>query len=148
MNLEFNESQLRGEESVVVENVIGFWKSTTNTQNGYFQETNGKLLRYATQVIKRIEKANIDPATGISSKPATLDGLHQLIFNSNGDGVELIRDFQNIQDIPSYEKNQNDDIAIYFLENYFCTNSVIFQNTYEIRNLFARMQNDNNSKGD
>lgn len=130
-----------GEEDVVIENTCKIFKTLNKSSNMYFEVMAENLLRYGLQVLKRIEKANINPKTGISSKPATMIRFNQLIHNSNGEGRKMIQEFKNIYGISPLEKKQNDDVASWFLDDYFVPNSKTYENTSIVRAQFVKLTN-------
>lgn len=130
-----------GEEDVVIENTCKIFKTLNKSSNMYFEVMAENLLRYGLQVIKRIEKANVNPKTGISSKPATMIRFNQLIHNSGGEGRKMILEFKNISGITSLEKKQNDDVASWFMDDYFVPNSKTYENTSIVRAQFVKLTN-------
>ena len=130
-----------GEEDVVIENTCKIFKTLNKSSNMYFEVMAENLLRYGLQVLKRIEKANTNPKTGTSSKPATTIRFNQLIHNSSGEGRKMIQEFKNIHGISPLEKKQNDDVASWFLDDYFVPNSKTYENTSIVRAQFVKLTN-------
>lgn len=130
-----------GEEDVVIENTCKIFKTLNKSSNMYFEVMAENLLRYGLQVLKRVEKANINPKTGLSAKPATMIRFNQLIHNSNGEGRKMVLEFKNINGISQLEKKQNDDVASWFLDDYFVPNSKTYENTSIVRAQFVKLTN-------
>lgn len=128
-----------GEEDVVVENMCRIFTALNKSNNMYFQVMAENLLRYGLMVLKRLEKASINPKTGIPTKPATMVRFSNLIHNSNAEGVKMVTEFKKISNITALERKQNADIAAWFLDDYFVVNSKTYENTSIVRAQFVRL---------
>ena len=81
----------------------------------YFQNVSNDLLEKSIKLIKRIEAAYTDPATGISSKPATLITLNDVLTNTANRGRDMVNELTKIPTISDDEEKENKDIADWFL---------------------------------
>jgi len=122
-----------GEEDAVVENMCKTFNTLNKSKNMYFQVMAENLLRYGLKVLKRLEEANMDYETGISSEPATLIRFNILIHDSNGEGKKMVQKFRNISGITPLEKKENADIAAWFLDDYYQPNSKAYEDTSIVR---------------
>lgn len=129
-----------GDEDVVVENTCRIFNALNKSNNMYFQVMAETLLRNGLAVIKRIEKASVDPRTGIPAKPATMIRFSNLIHNSSGEGVKMVKEFKNISNISPTERKNNADIASWFLDSYFVGgNAKEYQDTSIVRAQFVKL---------
>ena len=53
----------------------------------------------------------------------------------------MVQAFKNIQNISELEKKQNDDVASWFLDDYFTPNSKTYENTSIVRAQFVKLTN-------
>lgn len=120
---------LYGKEEDVIENIVTTFKMLNPDSAQYFQDMNEQLLRNALKVLKRMKGNN-----------ATLIDLSRLISNTMGSGTKLIIEFQKDIYAPTEAlKSENQDIANYFLIDYFPAKSKTYENTSGVRSQVAKI---------
>ena len=130
---------LDGNEDRIVETITTIFKMLMPDSSTYFTEQADNLLRKAIMVIKRIELAYTDPQTGISSRPATLITLSDLIFNTEGRGRKMAQELGSLPAINVDEKKQNADTRDWFLNKYFSEQSKEYEHTSGVRTQVANL---------
>lgn len=130
-----------GEETEVIETVVTTFLSMEagGGQSPYWGNMTDNLLRKAIMVIKRIEKAYMDFDTGISSRPATLITLSDLIHNTDNRGRDMVNELTSLPTIDDSIQKQNIDTKDWFLNEYFANNSKAYQDTSNIRSDIAKL---------
>lgn len=131
---------LYGDETDVTETIVTTFLTMESSHNAspYWGNMTENLLRKACMVVKRIEAAYEDPETGISSRPATLMTLNDLIHNTNGRGRDMVKELANLP--ASAEVNrENLDTTDWFLNSYFSEQSKTWQDTSNIRAEISRL---------
>lgn len=124
---------LSGKEDEVIETVTTVFIMLSPESNSYFQNLTINLLRYSIMILKRIEAAYTDSKTGISSRPATLLELNDLISNNNGKGIRLAQEISGIPCLTPNEAAQNQEAKDYFMNTYFADRSKVYQDTSNVR---------------
>ena len=130
---------LDGKEDEVIETMTTTFNMLSPDSSTYFQDMSNNLIRRGLMVLKRIEAAYTDAATGISSRPATLIALSDLIHNSGGRGKKMVNELCTIPTPTKSEKKQNEDTRDWFLNEYFADRSKVYENTSGIRTQVANL---------
>ncbi len=130
---------LDGKEEIVIETIVTTFLLLSPDSKTYYKDLADVLLRNAVMVAKRLEDAYMDANTGISSKPATLLVLSDLLNNPDGRGADLVKEFNKIPTIDKSVDKQNKDIVAYFINEYYRQKSIIFQNTSGVRNQINKL---------
>jgi len=131
---------LYGDETDVTETIVTTFLTmeTSNTASPYWGNVTENLLRKACMVVKRIEAAYEDPETGISSRPATLLVLNDLIQNVNGRGRDMVNELTNLPASPEAQR-ENIDTKDWFITSYFVEQSKAWQDASNIRMSISRL---------
>ena len=120
---------LYGKEEDVIENIVTAFKMLNTDSAQYFQDMNEQLLRNALKVLKRTK-----------GNHATLIDLSRLISNTGGSGRKLVQGEFNSMEAPTDAiAKENEDIANYFLSDYFNEKSKTFENTSGVRSQVAKI---------
>ena len=120
---------LYGKEEDVIENIVTAFKMLNPDSAQYFQDMNEQLLRNALKVLKRTKGNN-----------ATLIDLSRLVSNTGGSGRKLVQGEFNSMEAPTDAiAKENEDIANYFLSDYFNEKSKTFENTSGVRSQIAKI---------
>ena len=120
---------LYGKEEDVIENIVTTFKMLNPDSAQYFQDMNEQLLRNALKVLKRTK-----------GNHATLIDLSRLISNTGGSGRKLVQGEFNSMEAPTDAMaKENEDIANYFLSDYFNEKSKTFENTSGVRSQVAKI---------
>lgn len=134
---------LDGRETQVVETIRTTFNMLSPDSATYFQNVSNDLLEKSIKLIKRIEAAYTDPATGISSKPATLITLNDVLTNTANRGRDMVNELTKIPTISDDEEKENKDIADWFLNEYWRDKSKIHENSSNVRmQVAALIQNE------
>lgn len=110
---------LDGPESQVIETVVTTFEMMAPTPNSYFKGQNENLIRKSIMVLKRLESVYMDPVTHISSRPATLIGIANIIFNTNKEGTKMVNELRRIPTRTKDEAAQNIETCDYFTNEYY-----------------------------
>ena len=132
---------LDGKESVVIENITTIFEMLTEDSMTYYKDLANNLLRNALRLLKRMEAAYLDYNTGISSRPATLLALSDLLQNTNNRGRDMVTAFKKIPGVTPQEKKENEDIVGYFIDKYYADRSIDYQNTGGVRTQVSNLIN-------
>lgn len=124
---------LDGKEDEVIENLTTTLNMLTSDSKQYFKDLSNNLIRKSLMVIKRIEAAYTDPKTGISSRPATLLVLSDVINNTNQRGKKMVQELAKIPALTESEEKQNKDTVDWFLQEYYGDRSKIYENSSGVR---------------
>jgi hypothetical protein len=125
---------LDGDETEVSETLATVFEMLTPDSKQYYKDLSNDLIKKSIMVLKRIEFAYTDPDTGISSKPATLIRLSDLIQNTDGSARRILNELSEIPCFSKSEQKQNQDTIAWFLGEYYKErNDVIYQNTSGVR---------------
>lgn len=131
---------LDGDETEVTQTVIDTFLAleASDNQNPYFPTMVKQLLSNACMTIKRIEDAYRDVETGISSRPATLLTLNELVQNVNNRGREMV---QELTSLPASDEvmKQNIEIKDWFLNTYWGAKDNTWRDTSNIRNDISQL---------
>lgn len=130
---------LAGKEDEVIETMTTVFVMLAPDSITYFKTITINLLRKAIMTIKRIEAAHMNFETGISSRPATLIELNDLICNTNGKGVQMVNELVSIPTINESEAKQNQDTKSWFMNDYFSDRSKIYNDASGIRTQVANL---------
>lgn len=132
---------LDDKESVVIENITTIFEMLTPDSMTYYKDLANNLLRNAIRVLKRMEAAYMNYETGVSQRPARLLELNDILQNTNNRGRKTITEFLKIPAVTPEEKKENEDIARYFIDNYYADRSIVWQNTSGVRTQVANLIN-------
>ncbi|HAP15729.1 MAG TPA: hypothetical protein DCR07_06460 [Lactococcus sp.] len=122
---------LFGKEEDVIENMVTAFNMLNPDSQQYFKDMNEQLLRNALKVLKRL-----------NGDKATLIDLSRLISNSMGAGRTMVMSFAKKSaqgGISEALKKENDDVANYFLGDYFNEKSKTYENTSGVRSQIAKI---------
>lgn len=134
---------LDGRETQVVETIRTTFNMLSPDSATYFQNVSNDLLEKSIKLIKRIEAAYTDPLTGLSSKPATLITLNDVLTNTANRGREMVNELIKIPTLNDDEDKENKDIADWFLNEYWRDKSKIHENSSNVRmQVAALIQNE------
>lgn len=125
---------LAGREVDVMENIVTVFATLNPDVPQFFKDLNEQLLRSAIKVLKRLDKAE-----GVEGKYATLINLNRLLQNSAGQGREMLNNFSRIKATTESETADNQDIADWFLNDYFPEGSKTYENTSGIRSQVSKL---------
>lgn len=132
-------SPLYGKEDEVIENLTTTFNMLTPDSKTYFKTLTDNLIRNSVMVLKRIEEAYRDPETGISSRPATLIGLSDIMHNTDNVGRRIMQEFISIPTLTKSEEKQNKDTADWFLTEYYAERSKVYENSSGIRDQISKL---------
>lgn len=130
---------LHGREDEVIENLTTTFTMLAPDSKTYFKNVTDNLIRKSVMVLKRIEEAYRNPDTGISSRPATLFGLFDVLHNTNGIGRRLMNDLLKIPTLTKDEEKQNRDTAAWFNQEYYADGSKYYENSSDVRQQVAKL---------
>lgn len=125
---------MTGKENDVVENMATTFRMLNPDSPQYFLDLNEQLVRNSIKVLKRLDKAE-----GIDGKYSTLINLGRLMQNSGGKGRELVQKFSRAATPTPEEAKENEDIAGWFLNEYFSEKSKIYENCSGVRSQVAKI---------
>lgn len=131
---------LYGDETDVTETIVTTFLSmeSSHSASPYWGNMTENLLRKACMVVKRIEAAYEDVDTGISSRPATILTLNDLIQNTDNRGRDMVNELTNLPASPEVAR-ENIDTKDWFLNSYFSEQSKTWQDTSNIRSEISRL---------
>lgn len=118
---------LYGPEAEVVENIVTVFQSLAETENQFFADKNEILTRNGIMLIKRLY-----------GNDATLLDFSNLIHDTNGQGYAMVKEFQTIKAKTVELDKQNQEIAAWFLEEYFNERSKEFEHFSGLRSQVAK----------
>lgn len=118
---------LFGPEGEVIENIATVYKMLANSTNQFFENKSEMLTRYGIMVVKRLY-----------GNSATLLDFSDLIHDTNGKGYGMIKELQQLRPETVEMGKQNDEIAGYFLNEYFNEKSKEFEHCSGIRSQVAK----------
>lgn len=137
---------LSGPEDDVIENMTTTFKTLSKGSSTFFEDQGEMLMRRALSVLKRMEK---DPKSReyLYGDEATLIDLSTLIHNNESKGRRMVTQFSKIPVRSDEMQKENDDIAAWFLADYFTgSNSAdtrgatkTYEHTSGIRNQVAKL---------
>lgn len=130
---------LDGKEDEVIETLSTVFEMLTPDSSTYFKDIANNLIRKSVMVLKRLEQVYTDDTTNISSRPATLIALSDLVHNTNGLGKKWINELVKIPTLTPEEKKQNEDTRDWFLNEYFNDRSKVYENTNGIRTQISKL---------
>lgn len=119
---------LGGKEEDIIENMATTFKMLNPDAPQYFQDMGEQLLRNALKVLKRLKGDN-----------ANLIDLSRLLSNAMGQGRNMVTAFVKMKAENEAIRKENDDIANYFLSDYFNEKSKTYENTSGIRSQVAKI---------
>lgn len=123
---------LYGKEEDIIENMVTAFNMLNPDSQQYFKDMNEQLLRNALKVLKRLK-----------GNEATLIDLSRLISNAMGEGRKLVMEFtkKSTSDkrLTESMKKENDDVANYFLGDYFNEKSKSYENTSGVRSQISKI---------
>jgi type IV secretory pathway TraG/TraD family ATPase VirD4 len=123
---------LYGDEVEVIENMATTFNMLNADSQQYFKDMNEQLVRNSLKVLKRLY-----------GNKATLIHLSRLIQNSGGQGRQMVLDFTRVP-TPSEEiAKENQDLASWFLNDYFMERSKTYENTSGIRSQITKITSNN-----
>lgn len=131
---------LYGDETDVTETIVTTFLSmeSSHSASPYWGNMTENLLRKACMVVKRIEKAYEDIDTGVSSRPATIFTLNDLVQNTDNRGRDMVNELTNLPASPDVAR-ENIDTKDWFLNSYFSEQSKVWQDTSNIRAEISRL---------
>ena len=124
---------LDGPEDLIIEKITTIFEMLTADSQTYFKDIANNVLRNSIKMIKRLEYANMNFDTGISSSPATLIRLNDVLTNTGNRGRDAVAELRNIPTHTDDEKKENEDIASWFIDVYYADRSVVWQNSSGVR---------------
>ena len=130
---------LDGPETQVAETLVTTFHMLSPESNSYFETLNTTLLDRGVKALKRIEAVYTNPATGISSRPATFITLNELLNNTSNKGRELINELRNIPTLTDEERRENLEIAEWFLNEYYKDRSKTYDDASNVRNQINKL---------
>lgn len=113
---------LYGDEEDVVENIATTFRMLSNGSSDFFKDQNETLIRNSLKVLKRLY-----------GNKATFIDFYRLITNSNGIGRKMITAFSRINAENEAIQRENEDIASYFLNDYFNEKSKTYEHCSDVR---------------
>lgn len=122
---------LFGKEEDVIENMVTAFNMLNPDSQQYFMDMNEQLLRNSLKVLKRLK-----------GNKATMIDLSLLMSNSMGMGRSMVLDFSKksaAPGVPEALKKENDDVANYFLSDYFNEKSKTYENTSGVRSQISKI---------
>lgn len=99
---------LFGLEEDVVENMATTFKMLDNDSSQFFQNMNETLIRNSIKVLKRLYNDD-----------ANMLDLYTLVHNNESKGKQIVQEFSQLQSRTQDLQKENDDIAAWFLGDYF-----------------------------
>lgn len=129
---------LEGPITDVIENMATTFKMFSSDSSQFFQDANDGLLRRAIKVLKRIEEHHPE-------QNATLIDLSTLIHDTGGQGRKMVNTFQKLPVRNNDEQKEQEEIALWFLNDYFSGVSggpgatKTYENTSAIRTQIAKL---------
>lgn len=137
---------LSGPEDEVIENMTTTFKTLSKGSSTFFEDQGEMLIRRALSVLKRMEK---DPKASefLYGDEATMIDLSTLIHNNESKGRRMVTAFSKIPVTSDEMQKENDDIAAWFLADYFTgSNSTdtrgatkTYEHTSGMRNQVAKL---------
>ena len=103
---------LYGDESDVVENLTTTFRMLTSGSTSFFLDQADNLLRRAIKLLKRLY-----------GNDANMLQLNDLVWNINGKGEDIVMEFRKVKSKDVLTTNENDEIAGWFLNDYFTGNN-------------------------
>lgn len=125
---------LYGPLNDVVENMATTFGMFSADSSQFFKDANDGLLRRAVKVVKRLY-----------DNDATLVDLSTLLHNSGNAGKKMINEFQRLPTRNATEAQEQEDIALWFLNDYFTGISgdrgatKTYENTSAVRTQVAKL---------
>lgn len=130
---------LNGKEDEVIETLTTTFNMLSPDSITYFKDITDNLIRRSVMVLKRIEEAHRDPDTGISSRPATLLGISDILHNTENRGRDIMNDLLQIPTLTASEEKQNKDTVDWFLSEYYADRSKVYENASGIRQQVSKL---------
>ena len=124
---------LEGDETSVATNLTTIFNMLNQDSPTYYKDLARELISKSIKVIKRIERAYVDVNTRISSRPATLLTLNDLLWNIGNRGRTMVNDLMKLPTLEDSEKKENEDIGRWFIDTYWNDNEPVHKNTSGIR---------------
>ncbi|MBQ3420746.1 MAG: type IV secretory system conjugative DNA transfer family protein, partial [Romboutsia sp.] len=122
---------LFGKEEDVIENMSTTFKMLNADSQQFFLDQNDNLVRRALKVLKRLEAAE--------KEDANLINLNKLVYNTNGEGRKLVIAFTKLDNVPEDVKKENDDIAGWFLDDYYKEKSKTYEHCSGLRSQVSKI---------
>ena len=131
---------LYGDESEVVENIATTFRILNPDSPQFFLDLNEQLVRNALKVLKRLD-ADETRKTGkdCDGYYSRLINLSTLLQNTAGKGKELVNKFAGIAAPTEEEHKENQDIASWFVLDYFQERSKVYENTSGLRSQVSKL---------
>lgn len=137
---------LSGPEDDVIENMTTTFKTLSKGSSTFFEDQGEMLIRRSLSVLKRMEK---DPAASgfLYGDEATMLDLSTLIHNNESKGRRMVTAFSKIAVTSEERQKENDDIAAWFLSDYFTGSNAsdtrgatkTYEHTSGMRNQVAKL---------
>lgn len=124
---------LFGKEEEVVENMSTTFKMLNPDSPQFFLDQNDNLIRNALKVLKRLEAYGETDATFIN--------LNRILYNTNGEGRKLVMKFMKSTKsiISEDEKKENNDIAGWFIDDYYKEKSKTYEHCSGLRSQVSKI---------
>lgn len=122
---------LHGKEEEVVENMSTTFKMLNPDSPQFFLDQNDNLVRNALKVLKRLEEKG--------QADANLINLNRLIYNTNGQGRKLVIAFSKLNCDSEDIKKENDDLAGWFLDDYYKEKSKTYEHCSSLRSQVSKI---------
>ena len=119
---------LAGPEQDVIEAMAEAILDTNPDLPQYFKDIYAQVLRNVIKVLKRLDRGK-----GIDGYFSTLAWMSRVLQNNGGQGRELVQRFSKIPGATEAERQENADIANWFLREYFTEFSKIFEGASGLR---------------
>lgn len=119
---------LFGEESDVIENMSTTFKMLNPDSPQFFLDMMDNLVRNSLKVLKRT-----------LGNDATLIDLHRLISNVNNEGKRIVTNFARMSADSPEMQAENNDVASYFLNDYFAEKSKTFEHCSGLRSQVGKI---------
>lgn len=137
---------LSGPEDEVIENMATTFKTLAKGSSTFFEDQGEILIRRSLSALKRME-LDPDSREHLHGDEATLIDLSTLIHNNESKGRRMITSFSKIPVASDELQKENDDIAAWFLSDYFTGSNAAdtrgatktYEHTSGIRNQVAKL---------
>ncbi|HGL5964984.1 TPA: conjugal transfer protein TraG [Clostridioides difficile] len=107
-NLVKDRDLLYGDEDEAIENTIMALNILNSDSPQFFKDMSDCLVRKSVKLLKRLY-----------GDDATLIDLNDLVWNSNGIGKKIVKEFSRLSATNPIEQKENDEIVIWFIKDYY-----------------------------
>lgn len=119
---------LFGEEDSVIENMATTFKMLSPDSPQFFKDMNEQLIRNSLKVLKRLK-----------GNDATFIDMARLIQNSGGAGKKMVMQFAKMNAPTEDIAKENQDLANWFLGDYFAEKSKTYENCSGVRSQVSKL---------